>query len=263
MLSAQRGRQRSLETWPSRIRSSSTVPAGVARTPQSRMADRTSNESSRSIASEEGFSGADVSGNGRRTPHVLEAPDVSGNRTESRGSGRRGTRSRADPCGYAVQSGKDRRRGHRCRHRVRQDRRSAVLDRAPDENWPEEQDIPPKLWGPRVQVLNATGGLMVEQHRQFNIVERKKGGMKRIRMYTGVVDNPMLLRNCPFDMNDIRILFGTTSDWLTFDGERSGFELRKRPTTSDRYRMGPGASGWTCVGLERSRSGTFTACRRA
>jgi hypothetical protein len=64
--------------------------------------------------------------------------------------------------------------------------------------------------------------------------------LKRIRAYTGTVDNPMELRNFPFDMDRIELEFRTFSHWCTLDGERSSmksvnasYRLRKSENPND------------------------------
>ena len=87
--------------------------------------------------------------------------------------------------------------------------------------WPEGAALPPALWGPRLELSNALGDLQ-EAHLAFTLVDRATGRLKRGRLYTGTVDNPMELRDFPFDMDRIELHFRTYSTWETRDGELSG-----------------------------------------
>ena len=88
--------------------------------------------------------------------------------------------------------------------------------------WPEDHaDLPPKLWGPTMELVNALGDMQNES-LVFSVVDAKTGRMKRAFGFTGVIENPMNLRDFPFDMDDITIMFATRSHWSTFDGETGG-----------------------------------------
>eukprot|EP01043_Picozoa_sp_COSAG02_P072417 COSAG02_NODE_13637_length_1368_cov_2.997955_1_plen_348_part_10 len=86
--------------------------------------------------------------------------------------------------------------------------------------WDEEEDLPGTLWGPR---LRARGGeTLSEQDNSFNIIDYEKGRCKRSRAYVILLDNLMDLHHFPFDMDDVELLFVTTSDWCTYDNGRIG-----------------------------------------
>eukprot|EP01043_Picozoa_sp_COSAG02_P003505 COSAG02_NODE_86_length_39084_cov_17.815724_5_plen_420_part_00 len=95
-------------------------------------------------------------------------------------------------------------------------------------NWDCEEPLPGRLWGPRLDLTNALNDLEVED-QSFSLVDASTGRLKRSRLYSGTVDNPMDLQAFPFDLDEIEINFRTFSSWETLDRERSG-----------RVDMGPG-----------------------
>jgi hypothetical protein len=56
----------------------------------------------------------------------------------------------------------------------------------------------------------------------FTLVDPATGRLSRVRAYSGTVDNPMDLRSFPFDMDRIEMRFFTSSNYITYDGERGG-----------------------------------------
>ena len=86
-------------------------------------------------------------------------------------------------------------------------------------DWPAVSELPPRLWGPKIQDLTNAMGDMKETDVMFSLADPATGRMKRTRKYSGTVDNPMDLRNFPFDMDRGQLSFITFSDWLTLDGE--------------------------------------------
>ena len=89
--------------------------------------------------------------------------------------------------------------------------------------WPEGAVLPQALWGPRLKLANLTvGPPLQEVPGTFLLVDSSTGRLKRGRSYTGIIDNPMQLRNFPFDMDRIEVQFRTTSHWQSLDNKHCG-----------------------------------------
>lgn len=99
--------------------------------------------------------------------------------------------------------------------------------------WPEDTEPPPKLWGPAMYLDNKLGDIQ-ESGDGFMISDPTTGRVSRAWRYVGTVDNPMDLRNFPFDMDQIDLQFCTLSNWTSFDGERCG---QARPHAGRAYRL--------------------------
>jgi hypothetical protein len=108
--------------------------------------------------------------------------------------------------------------------------------------WQEGRELPARLWGPRLELQNALGDLQ-EEDLSFLLVNLATGRVKRIRQYSGTVDNPMDLRSFPFDMDKIELDFRTYSGYSTYDGKRSG-QMAKGKSYRLRQIREPGEGKW-------------------
>ena len=88
--------------------------------------------------------------------------------------------------------------------------------------WPEGKALPMSLWGPRFFLNNALNDGLAEFDGEFALIDNATGRLKRGRNYSGTVDNPMDLRNFPFDLDGIKLRFLSASDWESLDGSRKG-----------------------------------------
>jgi hypothetical protein len=113
-------------------------------------------------------------------------------------------------------------------------------------SWPERAELPARLWGPKLRLGNALGDLQ-EADKGFELTGPATGRMKRAYLFTGTVDNPMDLRSFPFDMDKIEVDFATYSDYLTYDGERSG-SMAKGKSYRLRQIREPGEGNWLLLG---------------
>jgi hypothetical protein len=93
-----------------------------------------------------------------------------------------------------------------------------------------------------VRLFNALSDMQVLDFG-FEVVESATGRLKRIRNYTGTVDNPMDLRSFPFGMDKIELEFFTVSHWSTYDGQRSG-QMAKGKSYRLRQIRKPGEGDW-------------------
>mmetsp|Transcript_15283 Transcript_15283/g.46652 ORF Transcript_15283/g.46652 Transcript_15283/m.46652 type:complete len:449 (-) Transcript_15283:228-1574(-) len=88
----------------------------------------------------------------------------------------------------------------------------------------EPKDVPLNLWGPKLRLHNALE--VKEEQIVFDIEDPKLGKLKRVITYTGSVENYMDLSDFPFDMDDLELIFRTSSDYATLDQKRSGAKSR-------------------------------------
>jgi hypothetical protein len=93
--------------------------------------------------------------------------------------------------------------------------------------WPEGKALPPCLWGPRMNLVNALGDVE-EASQSFKLVDSSTGRLERGRTYTGTVDNPMDLQAFPFDTDSIEFTFRTLSHWATLDGGQHDSQAKGR-----------------------------------
>eukprot|EP01050_Picozoa_sp_SAG11_P004525 SAG11_NODE_291_length_11180_cov_102.040155_16_plen_398_part_00 len=110
-------------------------------------------------------------------------------------------------------------------------------------DWPEDAELPPRLWGPNFRLANSLGD-MQELDVGFALDDLSTGRLKRERRFFGTVDNPMDLRDFPFDMDRIEMKFFTCSDWLTYNGERGGNISTKGRSYRLRQVQKPGEGKW-------------------
>eukprot|EP01050_Picozoa_sp_SAG11_P027008 SAG11_NODE_6676_length_1269_cov_1.089744_2_plen_99_part_01 len=80
--------------------------------------------------------------------------------------------------------------------------------------WPNDTKLPPRLWAPYLFLENRLGD-MQERDINFLLDDPATGRMKRTRMYAGSIDNPMELRNFPFDLDRIELSFWSYGTWST------------------------------------------------
>ena len=84
-------------------------------------------------------------------------------------------------------------------------------------------ELPSALWGPQLTLDNvASNGDLQDTHAVFDLVDRALGRLKRVRLISATIDNPMHLRDFPLDIDDIRITLSTTSTFLLLDESKSG-----------------------------------------
>ncbi len=112
--------------------------------------------------------------------------------------------------------------------------------------WPVDTELPPRLWGPKIELKNGLGDVQ-EEDITFALVNSAANRLQRFRRFTGTVDNPMDLRNFPFDMDRIELQFSTYSLWSSLDNEKTGYAMKGRS-----YRMRPvrelGEGDWLWLG---------------
>ena len=101
------------------------------------------------------------------------------------------------------------------------------------KGWEKGEPLPELLWGPRLRVKG--GEVSEEVDNSFNLVNHATGRCKRSRGYVILLDNKMDLREFPFDMDDIELLFLTTSDWCSYNNKRLGSVASGKKT----YRIRP------------------------
>lgn len=93
--------------------------------------------------------------------------------------------------------------------------------------------LPPDLWGPHIAMVNAQD--MSDEQTQFELSNAETGRLKRGRLFYGTVSNHMDLRQFPFDMDSIDIIFESVSHYMTLDESMKGSmpkgkSYRLRPT---------------------------------
>jgi hypothetical protein len=87
--------------------------------------------------------------------------------------------------------------------------------------WEKGKPLPPKLWGPALILTNSLGDV-AQADDAFELVDSATGRLKRSHLYDGTIDNPMDLRDFPFDLDDIELEFRTTSNWESLDSSVKG-----------------------------------------
>jgi len=94
--------------------------------------------------------------------------------------------------------------------------------------WPKGVELPPWLWGPLWHVANHNSDWQ-EVQSAFQLEDRQSGRLRRTMKYSGVVDNPMNLRDFPFDLDSIDIIFYSMCHWMTLNEEACGYDLNEKP----------------------------------
>jgi hypothetical protein len=92
-------------------------------------------------------------------------------------------------------------------------------------------EFPDGLWGPKLNLANSVGNMNSWQD-EFSLLDAAEGRLKRVYMFEGHIDNDMDLRDFPFDLESIALMFTCASRWESNDGSRSG----KQPTVKS-YRL--------------------------
>lgn len=91
--------------------------------------------------------------------------------------------------------------------------------------WARGHALPPALWGPRMELANASGDL-IESDWVFTSThaagKHGTGRLKRGRCYTCTIDNPLQLDDFPLDVDVIRLNFFTGSHYQSLNRELSG-----------------------------------------
>ena len=82
-------------------------------------------------------------------------------------------------------------------------------------------ELPDNLWGPRLNLQNSLGDLDCRQD-EFSLTDRSTGRVRRAYVYEGCIDNDMNLRDFPFDLDSVPLIFTTMSRWTSNDQSRSG-----------------------------------------
>lgn len=81
-----------------------------------------------------------------------------------------------------------------------------------------EGPLPQALWGPILVLKNQVGDASVADE-VFALVG-VEGRLKRGVVYRATVGNPMDLHDFPFDLDDLDVVFHTSSHWRTRDGSQ-------------------------------------------
>ena len=76
--------------------------------------------------------------------------------------------------------------------------------------------LPAKLWGPRFYLSNMKGDIL-EKRGFFQLLDPQDGSMYSGQSFIGLIDNPMSLRDFPFDMNSVRIDLVSSQNVATVD----------------------------------------------
>ena len=87
--------------------------------------------------------------------------------------------------------------------------------------------LPDTLWGPKFKLINALPDMM-EIDDDFMTTSVGSTRLKRVWRYMGTVDNPMDLREFPFDLDTVDLNFMTGSHWQSKDGKRHGSMANSR-----------------------------------
>lgn len=83
--------------------------------------------------------------------------------------------------------------------------------------------LPPDLWGPWPVVRNCSASEFSYDDREFVLLNRETGRMKRFVVYEGTIHNRMEnLTDFPFDADTVTIEFASTGNWRTRDGSIAG-----------------------------------------
>jgi hypothetical protein len=102
-------------------------------------------------------------------------------------------------------------------------------------------ELPPKLWGPRVYLSNMLGEIR-EKHVYFQITDPQQGRLRRGISFIGLVDNPMSLRDFPFDQQTVRVHLVSAQNFATVDGT-TGFGTVEDRQYKLRHAGGPTGTG--------------------
>ena len=117
------------------------------------------------------------------------------------------------------------------------------------EGWPEDEELPPSLWGPCFYVSNAKQRNSDKPYQEmFALVNADSGRLKRTLTYSTTVDNPMQLQDFPFDLDWIDVNFKTYSNFMTYDRERHG-QVPKGKTYRVRQIQEEGEGKWLAVNM--------------
>eukprot|EP01052_Picozoa_sp_SAG31_P033167 SAG31_NODE_3714_length_3957_cov_3.388025_4_plen_405_part_00 len=110
------------------------------------------------------------------------------------------------------------------------------------KGYPEDIELPPSLWGPRLVAENYID--CSEEDLQFELVDRTTGRLKRVRVYAGSLDNPMDLRSFPFDFDDVSVDWRTASNWSSASNEQTGSKAKGRVYRLRRVQEGAREGTW-------------------
>ena len=82
-------------------------------------------------------------------------------------------------------------------------------------------DLPADLWGPDIILENAQNDCAVV-YDSFSLLNAKQGRLKRTVTFHGHIFTPMLLKDFPFDSEELSLKFISINNWRTLDQTRHG-----------------------------------------
>ena len=105
-------------------------------------------------------------------------------------------------------------------------------------DWPEDEDLPAKLWCPKMLCVNREESFVVAPDG-LNLIDAANGRLKRGYNLDGLVTNPLEdMEMFPFDLDTLDIRLYTESNWETPDAATCGMHPKKR-----QYRLLPVVPG--------------------